>query len=63
MPEASLRVGNVGIPTLKDGDQPATLRRPMNDQAESKDATPAICHQEGFVRLVRAGGRRYWQLA
>ena len=63
MPEASLTSGKVGVLTLKDEDQPAAFRRPMIDQAESEDATPAICHQEGFVRVVRAGGRRYWQVA
>ena len=63
MPEASLTTGNVGVLTLKDEDQPAVFRRPMIDEAGSEDAIPVICHQEGFVRVVRARGRRYWQSA
>ena len=36
-------------------------RKLMLDRAESEDAVMAICHHTGFGKVVRTGGRRYWQ--
>ncbi len=33
----------------------------MLDRAESEGAAMAICHHSGFGKVVRTGGRRYWQ--
>ena len=45
-----------------DGDQGVATRAAMVERAESEDAIMAICHHGGFGRVVRAEGRRYWQL-
>lgn len=45
-----------------DGDQGVATRAAMIERAESEDAIIAICHHGGFGRVVRAEGRRYWQL-
>ena len=45
-----------------DGDQGIATRTAMIERAESEDAIIAICHHGGFGRIVRAEGRRYWQL-
>lgn len=45
-----------------DGDQGIATRTAMIERAESEDAIMAICHHGGFGRVVRAEGRRYWQM-
>ncbi len=45
-----------------DGDQGVTTRTAIIERAESEDAIMAICHHGGFGRVVRAEGRRYWQV-
>ena len=45
-----------------DGDQGVATRTAMVERAEAEDAIMAICHHGGFGRIVRAEGRRYWQL-
>ena len=45
-----------------DADQGVATRTAMVERAESEDAIMAICHHGGFGRVVRAEGRRYWQL-
>jgi glyoxylase-like metal-dependent hydrolase (beta-lactamase superfamily II) len=45
-----------------DADQGVATRTAMIERAESEDAIMAICHHGGFGRVVRAEGRRYWQL-
>ena len=37
-------------------------RKRMVDRVESENATMAVCHHSGFGRVVRAEGRRYWQM-
>ena len=44
-----------------DPDQAGQTRRGMLDRAESEDAAIAVCHHSGFGRVIRDGGRRYWQ--
>ncbi|MCH8297699.1 MAG: MBL fold metallo-hydrolase [Chloroflexi bacterium] len=44
-----------------DPDQAGLTRRGMLDRAESENAAIAICHHSGFGRVIREGGRRYWQ--
>lgn len=46
-----------------DAEQGAATRAAMIDRAEAENAVIAICHHGGFGRVIRAGGRRYWQLA
>ena len=46
-----------------DAAQGAATRAAMIDRAEAEDAVIAICHHGGFGRVIRADGRRYWQLA
>ena len=46
-----------------DAAQGAATRAAMIDRAESENAVIAICHHGGFGRVIRAGGRGYWQLA
>ena len=36
-------------------------RRRMVERAEAENAMVAICHTNGFGRVLRAEGRRYWQ--
>ena len=36
-------------------------RRSMVDRSESENAPMAICHSNGFGRVIRVEGRRYWQ--
>ena len=45
-----------------DGDQGVATRTAIVERAEAEDAIMAICHHGGFGRVVRAEGRRYWQL-
>ncbi len=45
-----------------DPDLGVATRGAMIERAESEDAIIAICHHGGFGRVVRAEGRRYWQL-
>ena len=45
-----------------DADQGVATRTAMIERAESEGAIMAICHHGGFGRVVRAEGRRYWQL-
>ena len=45
----------------KDSDRAGQTRREMLDRAESENAAIAICHHSGFGRVIREGGRRYWQ--
>ena len=45
-----------------DADQGVATRAAMVERAESEGAIMAICHHGGFGRVVRAEGRRYWQL-
>lgn len=45
-----------------DADQGVATRTAIIDRAESEDAIMAICHHGGFGRVVRAEGRRYWQV-
>ena len=45
-----------------DADQGAATRADIIQRAESEDAIMAICHHGGFGRVIRAEGRRYWQL-
>ena len=45
-----------------DADQGIATRTAMIERAEAEDAIMAICHHGGFGRVVRAEGRRYWQL-
>ena len=45
-----------------DGDRGVATRTAMVERAEAEDAIMAICHHGGFGRVVRAEGRRYWQL-
>ena len=45
-----------------DPDQGVSTRSSMIERAESEDAIIAICHHGGFGKVVRAEGRRYWQL-
>ena len=44
-----------------DPDQAGQTRERMLDRAESENATIAICHHNGFGRVIRESGRRYWQ--
>ena len=37
-------------------------RARLVDRAEAENAVMAICHHSGFGRVVRAEGRRYWQV-
>lgn len=46
-----------------DAAQGAATRAAMIDRAESESSVIAICHHGGFGRVIRADGRRYWQLA
>lgn len=46
-----------------DAEQGAATRAAMIDRAEAENAVIAICHHGGFGRVIRADGRRYWQLA
>ncbi len=45
-----------------DGELAISTRRRMIERAESEDAVLAICHHTGFGKVIREGGRRYWQL-
>ena len=45
-----------------DGDQGVATRTAIVERAEAENAIMAICHHGGFGRVVRAEGRRYWQL-
>jgi len=45
-----------------DSDQAIQTRGRMVDQAEAGNIPIAICHTTGFGRVVRTGGRRYWQV-
>jgi glyoxylase-like metal-dependent hydrolase (beta-lactamase superfamily II) len=44
-----------------DPDKAGETRKHMLDRAESENAAIAICHHSGFGRVIREGGRRYWQ--
>ena len=44
-----------------DPDRAGQTRRGMLDRAELESAAIAICHHSGFGRVIREGGRRYWQ--
>lgn len=44
-----------------DPTQAIDTRRRMVDRAESEDIPVAICHSNGFGKVVRLEGRRYWQ--
>ena len=46
-----------------DAAQGAATRAAMIDCTGSENAVIAICHHGGFGRVIRADGRRYWQLA
>ena len=46
-----------------DAAQAVETRRRMIERAETDEAVMAICHHGAFGRVVRAGGRRYWQVA
>jgi glyoxylase-like metal-dependent hydrolase (beta-lactamase superfamily II) len=37
-------------------------RNRMVDRAETENAAMAICHTNGFGKVIRAEGRRYWQV-
>ena len=41
--------------------QAVRTRKQMIDRAEAENAVMAICHHDGFGRVVRVEGRRYWQ--
>ena len=46
-----------------DAAQAVETRRRMIERAETDEAFMAICHHGAFGRVIRAGGRRYWQVA